>query len=61
MGTEKIYITASELADYLGVSKGMAYKLIREMNQELAKEGYITISGKCPRRYVEKKWFGFGS
>ena len=29
----KIYITASELADMLGVSVGHAYKLIRKLNK----------------------------
>ena len=31
----KIYITANELAEMLGVSVGHAYKLIRKLNQEL--------------------------
>lgn len=57
----KIYITAAEVAESLGVSLGMAYKIIRQMNQELSKQGYIVIAGKCPRRYFEKKWYGFGA
>ena len=32
---KKIYITANELAEMLGVSVGHAYKLIRKLNQEL--------------------------
>ena len=31
----KIYITANELAEMLGVSVGHAYKLILKLNQEL--------------------------
>lgn len=62
MNTEnKIYITASELAESLGISLGQAYKIIRTLNAELSKEGYIVIAGKCPRRYFEKKWFGYGA
>ena len=57
--SNKIYITASELADYLGISKGMAYKVIRDLNKELAQKGYIVIAGKCPRRYIEEKYYGF--
>lgn len=57
--SDKIYITASELADYLGISKGMAYKVIRDLNKELAQKGYIVIAGKCPRRYIEEKYYGF--
>ena len=51
----KIYITANELAEMLGVSVGHAYKL----NQELEKEGFLVIAGKVPRRYFEKRWYGF--
>ncbi len=51
----KIYITANELAEMLDVSVGHAYKL----NQELEKEGFLVIAGKVPRRYFEKRWYGF--
>ena len=54
----KIYITANELAEMLGVSVGHAYKLIRKLNQELEKEGFLVIAGKVPRRYFEKRWYG---
>lgn len=57
----KIYITATELADMLGISAGHAYKLIRCMNNELKEGGYIVIAGKIPRRYLEKRWYGFGA
>ena len=44
----KIYITANELAEMLGVSVGHAYKLIRKLNEELEKEGFLVIAGKVP-------------
>ena len=40
----KIYITANELAEMLGVSVGHAYKLIRKLNQELEKEVLTYLS-----------------
>ena len=43
----------------MGVSSGHAYKLIREMNAELKKQGYLTIAGKLPRAYLEKCLYGF--
>jgi len=59
MRTEnKIYITASEMASLLGVSVGLAYKIIRKMNDELKNSGYLVVSGKVPRKYFEKQWFG---
>lgn len=53
----RFYLTASELSDLMGISIGHAYKLIRDMNAELAKEGYIVVAGKVPKRYVEKRCY----
>ena len=57
---ENIYITATELSEKLGISVWQAYKIIRVLNAELKKQGYITVEGKCPRRYIEKRWYGVG-
>jgi len=57
----KIYITAVELSEMLGVSSGHAYKIIRRLNQELEKEGFIVISGKVSKSFFEKRWFGYGA
>ena len=61
MDNQSIYITASELAQVMGVSNGHAYKLIREMNTELKKQGYLTIAGKLPRSYLKKCLYGFST
>lgn len=53
---------SKELHDGLGPllsSARYAYKLIRKLNQELEKEGFLVIAGKVPRRYFEKRWYGF--
>ena len=57
----KMFITATEMAEMLGISKGHAYKLIRELNSELKKEGQIVISGKIPKDYFKKRWFGYSA
>jgi hypothetical protein len=56
-----IYITAEELSELLGISIGQAYRIIRGMNQELQSDGYLVIAGKVPRRYFEKRWYGYGA
>ncbi len=61
MKENKIYITASELSELLGISLGHAYKLIRSMNKELEESGYMIVAGKLPRKYFEKRWFGYGT
>lgn len=43
-------LTAEDVAKELGVSKGHAYKLIRELNGELKKAGYLVIAGKACKR-----------
>ena len=55
------YVTADELVDTLGVSKGKAYQIIRQLNEELTEQGYIKIAGKCPRKYFEKRYYGYTS
>lgn len=53
----KIYITANELGELLGISSSHAYKMIRKMNLELEKKGYFVISGKVPRAYFFERWY----
>ena len=42
-------MTAEDIAKELNCSKSHAYKLLRMMNEELAKQGYITMAGKVPK------------
>ncbi len=58
MNENKIYISALELSEMLGISLGYAYKIIRRMNKDLEEQGFLVISGKLPRRYFEQHWFG---
>ena len=39
----KIFMSVTEVAEELNVSKGYAYQVIREMNEELKDAGYYTI------------------
>ena len=54
----KRYLTASDVATFLGVSVAMAYKIIRRLNEELAAMGYLVVSGRVSRSYFEKKIYG---
>ena len=55
---EKIYYSAADIAVMLGVSTGKAYKILREMNKDLADRGFLTIAGKIPVEYFREKWYG---
>ena len=49
------FICAEEVAQELSVSKPYAYKLIRQLNEELKEKGFITISGRVNRKYFQEK------
>ena len=55
---EKIFLRVGEVADALDVSRPYAYKLIREMNDELKRKGCITIAGRVDRKFFYEKFYG---
>ncbi len=54
------FICAEEVAQELSVSKPYAYKLIRQLNEELKAKGFITISGRVTRQYFYERLYGAG-
>jgi ribosomal protein S25 len=58
---KELFITAEEVAKELRVSKSYAYKVIREMNQQLRQNGFIVMCGKVSRQYFYKKNYGGAS
>ena len=55
---KELFVKVEEIAEELGVSKPYAYKLVREMNEELKKKGFLSIAGRVSRRYFEEKCYG---
>lgn len=53
-----LFVTANEVLEELGILKPFAYKLVRQMNEELAAKGFITIAGRVSRKYYEEKLYG---
>lgn len=51
----KKFMSVQDVADELGVSKSYAYKVVRQLNEELSKMGYITVSGRVNTDYFHKK------
>ena len=54
----EIFMRVNEVAEELGVSVPYAYKLIRELNEELRKTGCITIAGRIDRKFFHEKFYG---
>ena len=57
---ERLYLSAEEVSEALGVSVAYAYKVIRTMNDELKARGYLTIAGKVSAKYFSEKVYGYG-
>ncbi len=53
-----IFIHAKEVATELGISEAHAYKLVRGLNSELEENGFIVISGRVSRAYLNEKVYG---
>lgn len=58
---EKRFLTAADVSEYMCVSMATAYRVIKQLNDELSRKGYITISGKVSRRYFEEKVYGLSA
>lgn len=52
---ESKYYKAQDVMALLECSSSFAYKIIKQLNEELKAEGYITVPGKVPKAYLEKK------
>ena len=55
---DKNFLNADDVAKFMDISVPMAYKIIRKLNDELKKQGFITVAGKVSRRYFEEKVYG---
>jgi len=49
--SEKKFLTAKDVSDLLGVSLSTAYRIIKRLNDDLARVGKITVPGKVSSRY----------
>ena len=52
---ETVFVDAKDVAELIGISKSKAYQIIRDLNKELAADGFITIGGKIARHYLEER------
>lgn len=50
-----MFMNVSEVAEELGVSKSYAYRVVRQLNEELKKLGYLTVAGRVNTEYFHKK------
>ena len=52
--TNRTFMTVEEVAVEMGVSKSYAYKIVKQLNEELQKLGYLTVAGRVNTNYFRK-------
>ena len=52
---KSMFLTVKEVASLLGISDSYAYKIMRQLNDELKQKGMIIISGRVNRRYFMER------
>ena len=55
----KQFIGADEIAETLEMSRTYAYTVIKKLNAELAEKGYLTVTGKVPRKYFNERYYAY--
>ncbi|MBR6401626.1 MAG: transcriptional regulator [Firmicutes bacterium] len=56
MDNQEFY-TAPDILKIFPISRTHAYKIIRQLNAELEKKGYITVRGRISKKYIEERMF----
>lgn len=56
--SETLFVRAKEIAEEMGVSESKAYKIIRQLNNELKDQGFVTVQGRLSRQYFEERVYG---
>lgn len=59
MKRTKYLLGRDDVMEILECSPNHAYQVIRRLNEELQGMGYEVESGKVPRAFFERKYYGF--
>jgi hypothetical protein len=54
---QSIFMNAAEVMEGLGISSSSAYNVISILNEEMDKEGFLTLRGRVNRRYFEDRLY----
>lgn len=55
---KRLFVTAEEVANDFEISRAKAYNMIRQMNEELEQQGYLTVAGRVSRKYYLERIYG---
>ena len=48
----KLFLKAADICELLEVKQTSAYEIIGNLNKELEEQGYLTLRGKVPTKYL---------
>lgn len=54
--TEKQFSPAGDVEKELSIGRTTAYKIIRTLNAELKRKGFMTQAGRVPRRFFMERF-----
>lgn len=54
----KIMYTVNDVKEILSIGDSKAYAIIRDLNAELEKNGYMTVRGRVPAQYFNERFYG---
>ena len=52
--SQSMFIQANEVRELLGVSRAYAYKIVKQLNEELEAKGFLVIPGRTSRQYFNE-------
>ena len=55
--SKQVY-TAKDIAGICNVSESKSYQIIRMLNEELKKKGYLTFAGRVSVAYFNERMYG---
>ena len=54
----KQVLTAKDISEICGISESKSYQVIRQLNEELEKNGYLTFRGRVSSAFFYEKMYG---
>ena len=51
---QSVFMKADEVQELLGVSRSEAYRIMKKLNDDLKGKGFIVLSGRVSRKYLEE-------
>lgn len=60
MEKEKRFLNVRDVCELMECSQSKAYCIIRQLNEELDKKGFLTMAGKVNTRYFFDRFYGSG-